>query len=328
MSPVISFFSIGSNKELLFNISLIIGVFLFYAVGINTYNLEIWNKRIKFIVILCFGIVLYYEIGAVMIDPATFFGDRRGFWAKEYLLFGRPYEFSLGVTHLNLYLNFILAVSMGKYIDEKKGVYIWLFLLSVVLGLLTQSRSPILFVIILILLVLIKRLIINSNLKYFLYFAFTLACITLMFINIVSSASEDGGNGGGRLASGALMDASRLFFYMKGIEHLIQAPLGNNLLDSDESMPLKSYHNAFLSSGNRLSVFFFALFLIVTFFFFIRNLFQKENSINRYTNLFLLYYCLHNFMLEDIIQMDRFVFLFFFYLMGYLQSEKLNVKVV
>ena len=40
----------------------------------------------------------------VPLDLSLFFGERRGYIAQEFLLFGRQYEFSMGVTHLNMYI--------------------------------------------------------------------------------------------------------------------------------------------------------------------------------------------------------------------------------
>ena len=115
------------------------------------YNIEYnyFLKLLKSVFFASIVVVLFIVLIEVPKDFNLFFGDRRGFHAREYLFFGREYPFSLGVTHLNIYINFIFTYLFIYLVNYKKSRKITLFFIVFIsIALLTNSRSPILFLII------------------------------------------------------------------------------------------------------------------------------------------------------------------------------------
>lgn len=274
-------------------------------------------------VAICFFIsalvvIIYTFLIAVPSDIALFIGDRRGYMAREYLFFGRFFEFSLGVTHLNLYINFCVVIIFATIINYGlKKKYIFGLLLLIMLGFLTQSRSPSLFAFIILCLYLIFQYKISKKkTSYLIVFSFSLLSLILVtspifiFSDILSLSS--------RLSSGGMTDVSRLLFFAKGWEHMTLEPLGNSLLYTDPKMPLLNYHNTFLSIGNRIAYFAFYIFIFLFFSCFIHI--NKINDIKlRFTLFLFLYFCLHNFMVEDVIKFDAFVLFVFLVLVTYVR---------
>lgn len=262
-------------------------------------------------------VVLYTFLIAAPSDLALFLGERRGYMAREYLLFGRFFEFSLGVTHLNLYINFCVVIIVATMINLGiRKIYVFTLLSLVALGLLTQSRSPALFTIIILCGYLIYQFAIKKDKTTYLFILlFLFLSIALivspvfLFYDVFSSS---------RFSAEGMADVSRLLFFAKGWEHMILEPWGNSLLYTDHKMPLLNYHNTFLSIGNRIAfcAFFIFLFLFVLSFIHIK----KIRDIKLKSTLFLLlYFCFHNFMVEDVIKFDAFVLFVFLVLATYVR---------
>jgi hypothetical protein len=246
-------------------------------------------------------------------DFDLFFGERRGFIAKEFLIFGRDYPFSLGVTHLNIYINYTLTFLLITLINNtshyKIKVLYFLFALIIFTSLLTQSRSPILFLLIIILIY--RQYIYNQRVNKITYFIIRLIFLIsfTLFIYLIFYFYQDQ-----IVNSDRLDDASRFIFWIKGFDHMMDEPWGNSLLYTDVTMPLLNYHNSFLSLGNRLGFIFFILAILYIIYIFV--LIHKINDIKlRYSLYLLMYFCFHNMMIEDIIKFDYFVLILFFALL-------------
>lgn len=299
---------------------------LFIPLIIISYILGDWlafnSDKLRF-VITCFFVsslvvVLYTFLISAPSDIALFIGDRRGYMAREYLLFGRFYDFSLGVTHLNLYINFCVVIVFTAIINHGlRRRYILGLLCLTIFGLLTQSRSPLLFFIIVCSFYFLFSFKSSTNKKqYLIIFSFSLLLLSmvvlpLFFISDTLMTSN-------RLSTDGLTDVSRFIFFAKGWEHMTLQPWGNSLLYTDSTMPLLNYHNTFLSIGNRIAylAFYIFIFLFVSCFFYINRI----SDIKLKFSMFLfLYFCLHNFMIEDVIKFDAFVLFVFLVLVSYVR---------
>lgn len=258
-------------------------------------------------------VIFFIMLVSVPQDFDLFFGERRGFIAKEFLIFGRDYPFSLGVTHLNIYINYTLTFLLITLINNtshyKIKVLYFLFALIIFTSLLTQSRSPILFLLIIILIY--RQYIYNQRVNKITYFIIRLIFLIsfTLFIYLIFYFYQDQ-----IVNSDRLDDASRFIFWIKGFDHMMDEPWGNSLLYTDVTMPLLNYHNSFLSLGNRLGFIFFILAILYIIYIFV--LIHKINDIKlRYSLYLLMYFCFHNMMIEDIIKFDYFVLILFFALL-------------
>lgn len=267
-----------------------------------------WEQIYKYLLIMfysSFFVVLFIVLILVPQDFELFFGERRGFIASEFLIFGREYPFSLGVTHLNVYVTFIMTFLMIQIIHHYKymqKIYVIFFLtLIVLISLSTQSRSPILFLMIIFLIY--RQYIFSLRKNKFTYFiirVFILSTFVSVVILIGSVYYDAISN------SERLNDMSRFIFYIKGWEHMLDEPFGNSLLYTDPLMPLLNYHNTFLAFGNRIGLYFFIFLIGYFIYLFIEISLIKDNNM-RYTVYLILYFVFHNFMIEDIIKFDYFV---------------------
>ena len=298
---------------------------LFIPLIMVSYILGEWlarNRKQLRPISLCFFVssiivVLYTFFIAVPSDVALFVGERRGYMAREYLFFGRFFDFSLGVTHLNLYINFCVVIIVATMINlGVKKLYVFALLAFITLGLLTQSRSPALFAIIILFGYLMYLFsVTKQKTTYLILLLFLLLSIALvvspmfLFSDVFSSS---------RFSAEGMTDVSRLLFFAKGWEHMTLEPWGNSLLYTDPKMPLLNYHNTFLSIGNRIAFYSFFIFLFLFFISFIHI--KKIKNIKLKSTLFLLlYFCFHNFMIEDVIKFDAFVLFVFLILATYVR---------
>ncbi|WP_152619157.1 hypothetical protein [Shewanella sp. cp20] len=273
-------------------------------------------------IVICFFIssmivVLYTFLVAVPSDLALFLGERRGYMAREYLFFGRFFDFSLGVTHLNLYINFCVVIIVATMINVgTKKLYILALLFFIILGLLTQSRSPALFALIILCGYLIYQFSITKQkatyliILTFLLFATALIVSPMFLFSDIFSSS--------RFSAEGMADVSRLLFFAKGWEHMTLEPWGNSLLYTDPKMPLLNYHNTFLSIGNRIAFGAFFIFLTLFLMSFI-SIYKIKNRKLKSILFLLLYFCFHNFMIEDVIKFDAFVLFVFLVLATYVR---------
>lgn len=285
---------------------------LFISYCVSNYLREDWERWYYFSKIIFYGcvvVVLYTFLVLIPQDLSLFLGDRRGYWAQEFLFFGRYYDFSLGVTHLNIFINFILTFCLIGYsvIPEKRRFYLLVFVLFFILSLTTKSRSPILFALAAITLLKFSDKVYRVNngiLASFGTVFLTILLSSLSFV-VVSFLPEDS----------RFLDGIRFLFFSIGIEHLMEGPWGNSLIYFDERLPLSNYHNTFLALGNRFSLLFLVLIVIRFLYAFVNNLYDT-NVTYQYRVIYILlsYFCLHNFMIEDVFKFEKFVVFIFFVL--------------
>jgi len=288
-----------------------------YFIGNQLAENYMYLKKVfyMFLFSACF-LVLYTFIFVIPLDIPLFVGERRGYSAREFLFFGRYYDFSLGVTHLNMYINLVFSLLFVCIIYTKRNYLFFVMAFFVILALLTQSRSPILFLMIISTIFLIYKFKISNNKGTFLTICLILfSCLAVLAAGLVILKV---GASSSRFSAEGMSDLSRFIFYAKGIEHLILEPWGNSLLYTDEKMPLLNYHNTFLAIGNRMGVVsmicFLVLFLILIF------RINKLKEIKFKASLYILsYFCFHNFMIEDVIKFDSFVVLLFFILVPFVR---------
>jgi len=287
-------------------ISLLIPIVYFIFIDLNYKTIY---RLLFYIFISSLFVIFFILIVSVPQDFALFFGERRGFYAKEFLIFGREYPFSLGVTHLNVYITYVMTFLLmtliyNPYKYNRRVLYF--LLIIIIIALLTQSRSPLLFLIIIFLI--FRQYIYYQRKNKFTYFSIRIIILIplLLFILLIFNIySEEITN------SERLNDVSRFIFYIKGFEHMIEEPWGNNLLYTDITMPLLNYHNTFLAFGNRIAFVFFIL-LIIYIFYVLYLLSKIKDYKIKYSLYLLMYFCFHNFMIEDIIKFDYFVIILFF----------------
>jgi hypothetical protein len=290
-----------------------ISYFVFYDFSYIKYQ-----KLLRLVFVSCVVVVLYIVIIEVPKNFGLFFGERRGFYANEYLFFGRKFPFSLGVTHLNIYINYIFTfLFIGLINNGRKRKMVGLIVLFMLIAIATDSRSPILYL--LIMLYFYKRFNskslktdIRKKVKY--VFIILATCLIVVFsfdyiINLINNSER-------------LIDFSRLIFYAKGFEHMFAEPWGNSLLYTDVTMPLLNYHNTFLALGNRIGLWFFVV-IILSFAISLYYVIRIQNVKIRFTFIILLYFCFHNYMVEDIIKFDFFVLLIQFSILPFLISNKI-----
>ncbi len=299
---------------------------LFVPLIIISYILGEWltlhNDKLRFVVSCFFvsslTVVLYTFLISVPSDIALFIGDRRGYMAREYLLFGRFYDFSLGVTHLNLYINFCVVIIFVAIINYGVRLrYILGLLCLTMLGIFTQSRSPLLFFIIICCFYFLYSFKCSRDkTQYLIVLFFSLLCLSIVTIPL--SLFSDILMSSNRLSSDGVTDLSRFIFFAKGWEHMTLQPWGNSLLYTDATMPLLNYHNTFLSIGNRIAYLAFYIFILlfISCYFYINRICDAKL---RFSLLLLLYYCLHNFMIEDVVKFDAFVLFVFLILVSYVR---------
>lgn len=287
----------------------------FFYTSLNKFDTQLFLKLLKVVYYGSLFVVLYILFFEVPFNLELFFGERRGFYAREYLFFGRIFPFSLGVTHLNLYLNFILTYVYIKELMLKRKnmvLYITFFLLVII----SRSRSPIVFLAVIhfIYSFYLLRKGVLSKRKYIKIFI-TFLCLMLAGIVLYNAFDLE------FLSMSRLLDSSRLIFYAKGFSHMLTEPWGNSMLYLDPTMPLLNYHNTFLSLGNKIGIWFFLL-LLMTYIVGIYKTARIKNLEIRFTLYILQYFTFHNFMIEDVVKFDYFVLLIHLMIMPLLLFNK------
>jgi len=288
-----------------------------YFVGNLLAENDSYTKKIfSFFLFSSMFLVLYTFIFIIPFDLALFLSERRGYYAREFLIFGRLYEFSLGVTHLNMYINLVFSLLLVSIIFTKK-VYLYGFIVFfVILALLTQSRSPVLFLFIILMIFIFYQYQISKQQTYFLMSGIFVLTIMVILFGVLFYVKSSAGDS--RFTIEGMSDMSRLIFYAKGIEHLSLEPWGNSLLYTDERMPLLNYHNTFLAIGNRMGLVSLTIFVILFGILIVRI--KGVIDIKIRASLYILtYFCFHNFMIEDVIKFDSFVILLFFIIVPYVR---------
>jgi hypothetical protein len=300
-------------RNLIFIPLIIVSYFIGNLLAENNY----YTKKIFLMFLFSSAFLVFYTfLFVIPFDLPLFLSERRGYSAREFLLFGRFYEFSLGVTHLNMYINFVFSLLLVSLIFRKKMYFYVLIGIFVVLALLTQSRSPILFLFIISMIFILYQYQISKQKFNFLVagvFVFVLMIVLVGTLFYIKSGGSDS-----RFTAEGMSDMSRLIFYAKGLEHLTLEPWGNSLLYTDERMPLLNYHNTFLALGNRMGM--VSLICFVTLFCVLIVRVRGITDSKVRTSLYILaYFCFHNFMIEDVIKFDGFVILLFFILVPYVR---------
>ncbi|MEZ9660433.1 MULTISPECIES: hypothetical protein [unclassified Vibrio] len=307
------FFTIRNMEEHIdYLYSLLSIALLFCSYVVANYlgqNPERWLYFVKCLFSGCLVVVIFTFIVAIPQDIDLFLGERRGYLAYEFLFFGRKYEFSFGVTHLNIFINFMLAYAIIGYniIKSNRFYFVVLFLLLFFLSMTTQSRSPLLFVfssltIVKFINIVHKRdsMMVSCTLTLGLFFF--LICTSFAVISFLPDDSR-------------FLDGIRFMFFSIGIEHLIEQPWGNSLIYYDVRLPLSNYHNTFLSMGNRFSLLFLFIILFRFIYSFYHHVYSRaSNYESKVIFVVLSYFCFHNFMIEDVFKFEKFVVFLFFVL--------------
>lgn len=299
----------SESSEYLRNILLIFFIPVsYYIFRIHATNPKKFMNLLHYVFIGSSIIVLYVFFISIPQDPAEFFGERRGYHAMMHLFFGAPIEGTIGVTHLNIYIMFIFTYIMMLFVLEinKNKIY-WkvYFAFIFLLMLLTQSRSPIVYLIITSVILLYHY----GFFKKYKITSFSLVFIIVVFgyyiyeNNIVQNSERLG-------------DLSRLFFWGKGIEHLMEEPWGNSLIYTDTEMLLLNYHNTFLGLGNRASFAFLILLTIYAIYIY-RNIALITDKKQKTSLHLLMFFVMQNFMIENILLMEYFVFILYLGILPY-----------
>ena len=300
-------------RNLLFIPLIVVSYFIGNLLAENDYYVR---KTFLFFLFSAIFLVLYTFIFIVPLDLSLFFGERRGYIAQEFLLFGRKYEFSMGVTHLNMYINLVIGFLFVCLVFEKKRYLNLTIGFFLVLSLLTQSRSPVLFFLIVSFIYMRYKFQESSQKLPLIVISVFLLVLLASFIMMIMNLNTDGNQT--RFTFSGFSDISRLLFFIKGIEHMILEPWGNSLLYSDERMPLLNYHNTFIAIGNRMGlVSFFAL--ISLFFILVYRVRGVKNKEMKTAFYIITYFCFHNFMIEDVIKFDGFIIFIFLIFVPYVR---------
>ena len=199
-------------------------------------------------------------------------------------------------------MTFLLMTLVYNPCFQKRWLTYSLFFFLFLAALITQSRSPILFLAVVFLIyrqyVFYQR---KDRLPYFILRILILAFVFLIGA-LLAEIFFDQINS---------FDNSRFLFYIKGLVHMMDEPWGNSLLLTDTTMPLLNYHNTFLSMGNRIAAILF-IFMIAYMIYVLYLAYKIKNPDIKYSAYFLLYFCFHNFMIEDVVKFDYFSLILFF----------------
>ena len=300
-------------RNLLFIPMIVVSYFMGNLLAENNYYSK---KTFMFFLFSAIFLVLYTFIFIVPLDSSLFFGERRGYIAQEFLMFGRTYDFSMGVTHLNMYINLVIGFLFVCLLFEKK-LYLYLAIgFFLVLSLLTQSRSPVLFFLIVSFIYMRYKFQGNNQKLSLIVISIFLSVFLASFIMLIMSLYSDVNQT--RFTFSGFSDLSRVLFFIKGVEHMILEPWGNSLLYSDVRMPLLNYHNTFIAIGNRMGlVSFFAL--ISLFFILVYRVRGVKNKEMKTAFYIITYFCFHNFMIEDVIKFDSFIIFTFLIFVPYVR---------
>ncbi len=285
---------------------------VFFYVGTQCSSPKKYFFILTVIFYSCTFVVLYYHFSMYVIDGFVMEEGRKGYFAREYLLVGKKYEYTFGVTHLNIYTAYCILYSLIRAtINNNKNWFIPLILFSVV-ALLSESRGPVLFALLSYLTVWMSTHVYKKHsYKYF----FVILTLLIILVSIGAPIvwqvlKETGHNGSNRILTAAATDISRLIYFQMGIEHFISKPFGNVLIYTADSV-LQNYHNTFLTIANRNGIVAFLAFILAFVITIKRTATLLKANLSKLVSLgpILIYlYCLLFMNIEDVLRFDRFIY--------------------
>lgn len=302
---------------------------VFYYIGTQCTQYKRYYRILTFIFYCCAITVLYYQLSMSYIDGFVLEEGRKGYYAREYLLFGTKYDYTFGVTHLNIYTSFcVLYCLLRAILLKQKRWFIGVIAFSA-LAVLSESRGPVLFAVLSILALwvcLYTRK--HKSFKFFYIVISGLILVLVLVVPVVWHILKDiGHSGDNRLLTAAATDVSRLIYFQLGIEHFIAKPFGNVLIYEANSV-LQNYHNTFLTIANRNGAFAFISLILMIFISLTRTakLLKTDCLVVLTIGPTLIYlYCLLFLNIEDVLRFDRFIYCLLAFQLG--MSNRLNAVI-
>tara|TARA_B100000242_G_C43039274_1_gene484717 strand:- start:54 stop:965 length:912 start_codon:yes stop_codon:yes gene_type:complete len=293
---------------------------VFYLIGTKNSSSEKYFKILTLIFYCCAFVAFYYYLVILIRGDNSLIDERRYYQAREFLFFGREYDFQFGITHLNFYTSYCLLYSIIRALLLKQRSWYLVVLVFLTLSFLSESRGPVLFSVIVFLSIwACLRIHRYKSFKIpFLLFFSIVALLTIYAPVFWEILKEQGNAGNYRLLTAAVTDLSRISYFLLGIEHLIAKPFGNVLIYTADT-DLQNYHNTFLTIANRNGIIACSLFIAIVLFSFAKSIAHlKDNSPTflSITPILIFLYCLFFFNIDDVMRFDRLVYLLLAFQIG------------
>ena len=301
-------------------IALVALFMVFYLIGTKNSSSEKYFKILTLIFYCCAFVAFYYYLAILIRGDNSLIDERRYYQAREFLFFGREYDFQFGITHLNFYTSYCLLYSIIRALLLKQKSWYLVVLVFLTLSFLSESRGPVLFSVIVFLSIwACLRIHRYKSFKIpFLLFFSIVALLTIYAPVFWEILKEQGNAGNYRLFTAAVTDLSRISYFLLGIEHLIAKPFGNVLIYTADT-DLQNYHNTFLTIANRNGIIACSLFIVIVLFSFAKSIAHlKDNSPTflSITPILIFLYCLFFFNIDDVMRFDRLVYLLLAFQIG------------
>ncbi len=301
-------------------IALVALFMVFYLIGTKNSSSEKYFKILTLIFYCCAFVAFYYYLVILIRGDNSLIDERRYYQAREFLFFGREYDFQFGITHLNFYTSYCLLYSIIRALLLKQRSWYLVVLVFLTLSFLSESRGPVLFSVIVFLSIwACLRIHRYKSFKIpFLLFFSIVALLTIYAPVFWEILKEQGNAGNYRLLTAAVTDLSRISYFLLGIEHLIAKPFGNVLIYTADT-DLQNYHNTFLTIANRNGIIACSLFIAIVLFSFAKSIAHlKDNSPTflSITPILIFLYCLFFFNIDDVMRFDRLVYLLLAFQIG------------
>lgn len=301
-------------------IALVALFMVFYLIGTKNSSSEKYFKILTLIFYCCAFVAFYYYLVILIRGDNSLIDERRYYQAREFLFFGREYDFQFGITHLNFYTSYCLLYSIIRALLLKQRSWYLVVLVFLTLSFLSESRGPVLFSVIVFLSIwACLRIHRYKSFKIpFLLFFSIVALLTIYAPVFWEILKEQGNAGNYRLFTAAVTDLSRISYFLLGIEHLIAKPFGNVLIYTADT-DLQNYHNTFLTIANRNGIIACSLFIAIVLFSFAKSIAHlKDNSPTflSITPILIFLYCLFFFNIDDVMRFDRLVYLLLAFQIG------------
>ena len=118
---------------------------VFYLIGTKNSSSEKYFKILTLIFYCCAFVAFYYYLVILIRGDNSLIDERRYYQAREFLFFGREYDFQFGITHLNFYTSYCLLYSIIRALLLKQRSWYLVVLVFLTLSFLSESRGPVLF---------------------------------------------------------------------------------------------------------------------------------------------------------------------------------------
>ena len=314
---ITNFFSLTETFRF---IALVALFMVFYLIGTKNSSSEKYFKILTLIFYCCAFVAFYYYLVILITGDNSVIDERRYYQAREFLFFGREYDFQFGITHLNFYTSYCLLYSIIRALLLKQKSWYLVVLVFLTLSFLSESRGPVLFSVIVFLSIwACLRIHRYKSFKIPFLLFFSIVALLTIYAPIFWEILKQQGNAGNyRLLTAAVTDLSRISYFLLGIEHLIAKPFGNVLIYTADS-DLQNYHNTFLTIANRNGIIACSLFIGIVLFSFAKSIAHlKDNSPTflSITPILIFLYCLFFFNIDDVMRFDRLVYLLLAFQIG------------